>query len=132
MSDTTTARGSRKPKAANDAPVQPKQETDDQKRQRAYAAATKALREENDDRFYELLSAGYAAEGLAAPRRKLTDEQKREQEARRLLAEDPGLFDRLVAERQATAPVASPESDGQDDDAEPDRVTTDPDGYPQH
>lgn len=68
-------------------------------RREAVAAADKRLREENRDRFDELVQEEATARGVTYQRR-LTEEEKAEQRLNQILAEHPALAAKVAAPAQ--------------------------------
>lgn len=75
-----------------------------------YNQALQEVRNRHEDEFFEVVEALYEAHGLSYKRR-LTEDQKAEQQARAILAANPGLAARLAAEYAPSVGV----EDGPDD-----------------
>lgn len=69
--------------------------TEDQVRNALYNQGLQALRNEHPDEFVKIVTDLFAAHGLTY-RRRLTEAERAEQQARALFAAHPGLADRLV------------------------------------
>jgi hypothetical protein len=74
----------------SETPVEAPAKTESALRRESYSAAEKRLREEYKDRFDALVQEEAAKRGVTYQRR-LTADEKAEQELQRLLAEHPGL-----------------------------------------
>jgi len=71
--------------------------TPEQKKNALYSQAMQEIRNRHEDEFFEIVEDLYTANGLTYKRR-LTEAQKDEQRARAILAANPDLLARLVAE----------------------------------